>query len=127
MSELEDLIEQRNKINARIKEIKIQTKNVGNVKLDLERYPTGLPDEWYIAVECQHFGNYPKKRWRSIVRGHSKRECFDKLDIVIENLNKLRDIWKKNCEGCVHYGEDLHGANCRFCRDKEYFEKKEET
>lgn len=90
MSELEDLIEQRNKINARIKEIKEKTKVVGNVKLDIEKYPTGRPDEWYIAVECEHFGSFPHTRWRSIVRGHSKEECFEKLDAVIPNLLELR-------------------------------------
>ena len=31
----------------------------------------------------------------------------------------------KTCENCKHYGEDLHGANCRFCKDKEYYEPKE--
>ena len=30
-----------------------------------------------------------------------------------------------HCENCKHYGEDLHGANCRFCQDMELWEVKE--
>lgn len=30
-----------------------------------------------------------------------------------------------NCENCKHYGEDLHGANCRFCQDMNLWEVKD--
>lgn len=32
----------------------------------------------------------------------------------------------KICDTCAHYGEDLHGANCRFCSNQKLWEPKEE-
>lgn len=32
---------------------------------------------------------------------------------------------EEKCENCKHYGEDLHGANCRFCQDMKLLEVNE--
>lgn len=46
----------------------------------------------------------------------------DACSMAVEALEGQRTGQWKDCERCVHYGEDFHGAHCRFCRDNDLYE-----
>ena len=61
----------------------------GCVKLDIDHYPTTRPDEYYIAVKVPGVMPDDQTRYRSIIRGHSKEECIEKIPQIINDLQGL--------------------------------------
>ena len=89
MSELQDLIKQKREIEERIKAIKNASTFYGCTKLDIDRYSTPRPDEWYIAIKVPGVCKGDQTRYRSIIRGHSKEECIEKIPAIINDLQGL--------------------------------------
>lgn len=54
------------------------------------------------------------------------REQANELYGMLHRIVMFNRNMNKSCEDCKYYGEDLHGAHCRFCKDRESFEKKGE-
>lgn len=50
MNELDLLIQQKRELERKIKELKNCAQVVGQVKIDVERYSTSLPDRYFLAV-----------------------------------------------------------------------------
>ena len=89
MSELQDLIKQKREIEERIKQLKNASVVCGCVKIDIDHYPTSRPDEYYIAVKVPGVMPDDQTRYRSIIRGHSKEECIEKIPQIINDLQGL--------------------------------------
>ena len=96
MSEFQDLMKQKREIEERIKVIKKATMINGSAKLDIEHYPTTRPDEWYIAIKVPGVCENDQTRYRSIIRGHSKEECIEKIPEIIKDLKGLYEMVKEN-------------------------------
>ena len=90
-TELEELLEQRRLINARIRQIQAENITVGRAKIGVERYPTNKPDRWYVAIKIQQ--QYPDKKesWRSIISGDTRADVASKIPDVIRDLQRLYD------------------------------------
>lgn len=95
-SELQDLIKQKREIEERIRQIKNSIVIYGCAKIDIDHYPTSRPDEWYIAVKVPGVMPEDQARYRSIIRGHSKEECIEKIPTIIKDLQGL---YKQVTEG----------------------------
>ena len=89
MSELQDLINQKKQIEFRIKVLRQGARYFGCAKLDMDHYPTNRPDEWYISIKVPGVMPDDQSRYRSIIRGHSKKECIDKIPEIINDLQGL--------------------------------------
>lgn len=89
MKELQRLMKQKREIEERIRMLKNSMTVYGCVKLDIDHYPTTRPDEYYIAVKVPGVMPDDQTRYRSIIRGHSKEECIEKLPQVIKDLQGL--------------------------------------
>lgn len=89
MKELQRLMKQKKEIEERIRMLKNSMTVYGCVKLDIDHYPTTRPDEYYIAVKVPGVMPDDQTRYRSIIRGHSKEECIEKLPQVIKDLQGL--------------------------------------
>lgn len=82
-------MEQRRKIDERIRQIKNSIVIYGCTKIDIDHYPTSRPDEWYVSVKVPGVMPEDHTRYRSIIRGHSKEECIEKIPQVIKDLQGL--------------------------------------
>lgn len=89
MKELQRLMKQKKEIEERIRMLKNSMTVYGCVKLDIYHYPTTRPDEWYIAVKVPGVCEGDQSRYRSIILGHSKEECIEKIPQVIKDLQGL--------------------------------------
>ena len=96
MDELQELMEQRKKIDERIRQIKNSIVIYGCAKIDIDHYPTPRPDEWYVAVKVPGVCEGDQTRYRSIIRGHTRQECIDKIPTIIKDLQGLYDKLKEN-------------------------------
>lgn len=96
MKELQRLMKQKKEIEERIRMLKNIMTVFGCVKLDIDHYPTTRPDEYYIAVKVSDVMPGDQTRYRSIIRGHSKEECIEKIPQVIKDLQGLYDKLKEN-------------------------------
>lgn len=96
MSELQDLINQKREIEKRIKQLKNASVFYGCTKIDIDHYHTSRPDEWYIAVKVSGVYEDEQSRYRSIIRGHTRQECIDKIPTIIKDLQVLYDKLKEN-------------------------------
>jgi len=94
-SELQDLIKQKREIEERIKVLKNASVFYGCTKLDICHYSTSRPDEWYIAVKVPGVYEDEQARYRSIIRGHSKEECIEKIPQIINDLQGLYNTFKE--------------------------------
>jgi len=95
-SELQDLIKQKREIEERIKALKNASTIYGSAKLDIYHYPTSRPDEWFIAIKVPGVCEGDQSRYRSIILGHSKEECIEKIPAIIKDLQGLYDKLKEN-------------------------------
>lgn len=95
MSELQELMKQKREIEERIKQIKNATVVCGFAKVDIDHYPTSRPDEWYIAIKVPGVCEGDQTRYRSIIRGHSKEECIEKIPTIINDLQGLYNTFKE--------------------------------
>ena len=96
MTELEQLREQKKKIDQRIRELKRREIVVGKVKIGMESYPTDLPDRYYVAIEAGYRdGNRTdamgRTAWRSIINGPSKEAVVAGIPEIILDLQALYD------------------------------------
>lgn len=94
MSELDLLMQQKKEIEQRIRELKNKAAQYGKAVCDVERYPTDLPDRWYIALEvdyCNNWGTRRSPRKRSIINGLSRQEVINQIPDVIRDLQGLYD------------------------------------
>lgn len=96
MSELQDLINQKKELEERIRELRFKARYFGCAKIDIEHYPTIRPDEWYIAIKVPGVMPEDQSRYRSIIRGHSKEECAEKIPQII---NDLQGLYEQLTEG----------------------------
>ena len=88
-SELQELMKQKREIEEKIRTIKMCMTIYGSAKLDIDRFPTSRPDEWYIAVKVSGVYEDEQSRYRSIIRGHTRQECIDKIPTIIKDLQGL--------------------------------------
>ena len=95
MKELQILMKQKREIEERIRMLKNSMTVYGCVKLDIYHYPTTRPDEWYIAVKVPGVMPDDQTRYRSIILGHSKEECIEKIPQIINDLQGLYDKLKE--------------------------------
>lgn len=97
MKELQILMKQKKEIEERIRMLKNSMTVYGCVKLDIYHYSTKIsrPDEWYIAVKVPGVCEGDQSRYRSIILGHSKEECIEKIPQIINDLQGLYDILKE--------------------------------
>lgn len=96
MKELQRLMKQKKELEERIRMLKNSMTVYGCVKLDIDHYPTTRPDEYYIAVKVPGVMPDDQTRYRSIIRGHSKEECIEKIPQII---NDLQGLYKQVTEG----------------------------
>lgn len=96
MKELQRLMKQKKELEERIRMLKNIMTVYGCVKLDIDHYPTTRPDEYYIAVKVPGVMPDDQTRYRSIIRGHSKEECIEKIPQII---NDLQGLYKQVTEG----------------------------
>lgn len=94
-SELQELMKQKKEIEEKIRTIKMRTTFYGSAKLDIDHFPTDRLDEWYVAVKVSAVYEDEQSRYRSIVRGHTRQECIDKIPQIIEDLQGLYDKLKR--------------------------------
>lgn len=88
MNELEELLKQRREITERIRQLKEQAVICGRAKLDIERFPTSRPDEWYVAIKQLQFSG--REVWRSVIRNTDKQAVIDQIDDIINDLQALK-------------------------------------
>ena len=88
-SELQELMKQKREIEEKIRTIKMCMTIYGSAKLDIDHFPTSRLDEWYIAVKVPGVYEDEQSRYRSIIRGHTRQECIDKIPQVIKDLQGL--------------------------------------
>lgn len=96
MSELAELIKQKREIEWRIKCLRQGAQYYGCAKVDMDHYPTSRPDEWFIAIKVPGVMPEDQSRYRSIIRGHSKKECIEKIPKIV---NDLQGLYKQLTEG----------------------------
>ena len=90
--ELEKLIQQKYEIEQQIRRIKNQKNEIayGDAKFQIQKYPTGRPDDYVIMLRnpC----NQPEYRhvWRSAIRSTNKEECINAIDSIIYDLTVLK-------------------------------------
>lgn len=99
--ELRKLREQKKQIESQIAILKQQSQVCGCAKLDKDHYATSKPDEWYIAVFQECCDEIDKKRgvkgrWRSIIRNPDMQKVIDGIDVVIADLQGLKEKIKEN-------------------------------
>ena len=90
MSELDRLIKQRKEIDKKIKELKNNSVLCGRAKLDVEHYPTQLPDRHYVAImtdESYLGGN--RNRWRTVANGKTRDDAINQIPTIINDLQSL--------------------------------------
>ena len=90
-TELEELKEERARINQKIKEL--ENKDiivVENAKIDKECFPTSRPDEWFVAVKVELVDD-GKIIWRSVIRDWDRNKAINKIPFVINGLQNLYD------------------------------------
>lgn len=95
-SELQELMKQKREIEKRIKVLKNASVFYGCTKIDIDHFPTSRPDEWYVAVKVPGVCDGDQTRYRSIIRGHTRQECIDKIPTIIKDLQGLYDKLKEN-------------------------------
>lgn len=98
MDELQELIKQKREIEERIRQIKTEAIVYGCTKVGFEHFPTQRPDEWFVSVKVPGVMPNDKTRYRSIIRGHSKKECIEKIPQIINDLQGLYESMKEGID-----------------------------
>lgn len=92
--EIERLQEERRRIDEQIRRLRNGSPTIsGRAKLDVEVYPTDLPDRHYVAVLSSHYQvRRENGRWRSIISAQTKEEAVRQIPDVIRDLQNLYDM-----------------------------------
>lgn len=90
MNELEELIRQKKELEERIRQARNQTISCGRAKLDVEHYPTQLPDRHYVAimVDTSYLGDN-RNRWRTVANGKTRDDAINQIPTIINDLQSL--------------------------------------
>jgi hypothetical protein len=92
MNELDNLIQQKKELERKIKALKNQSDTVGQVKIDVERYPTDKPDRFFLAVfykPIPYRGYEPRNKWQTIFSANDRRSVINAIPAIVENLKEL--------------------------------------
>ena len=107
MTELEQLIEQKKEIEAKIKELECKEVKFGNARLS---YTDKLVNEgepiW--SIDILTFTDYPKTYkpvWRKVVIQRDRDVAIDDLGNLIDDLELLYRELAKKTRRRVHYGK----------------------
>lgn len=84
--QIENLIKQRNQIDAKIDILKSQTK-AGRVETRFVHYSTNREDEWKLVVLA---GN-ELERNNTVIVAHSKYELVTRLNELYEDMKALKE------------------------------------
>lgn len=90
MSELDELLRQKREIERKIKELKNCASIIGQVKIDVEHYPTQKPDRHFLAVYYKPLDN-GRQKWQTIFSANDRVSVINKIPEIIENLQELYD------------------------------------
>lgn len=90
MTELQELEEQKKKIEERIKELKYYYKRQNRAELRKDEYPA-RHDEWKVMylVDRSDLIDETKDIQRLVATGSTKEKCLENLETVIDDLQKL--------------------------------------
>lgn len=105
-NEIQKLIEERKRIDAKIRELKKRSVQTDNAKLYFEHYPTIRQDEWCISVKVHKLDGADasaKDTWRSIIRGHDKKSVVDE---IIPIITELTELYQKCTEKLIEENAD---------------------
>lgn len=89
MSELEDLIAEKRRIESRIKELKTKSVSNEHAKLYLDHFATEREDEWCVSIKVHKIDIDDRDVWRSIIRGTDKQKVITEIIPLIDDLTKL--------------------------------------
>lgn len=90
MNELDDLIRQKKELEQRIKELKNNASVCGQVKIDMEHYPTAKPDRYYLAVYYKPLGD-GRPKWQTVFSANDRQKVVEVIPSIIANLQDLYD------------------------------------
>lgn len=95
MSELQELLRERQRIEERIRELKNgSTLRRGSAKIDVEHYPTQKPDRHYAAIRVI-LPDSGREVWRTVISGESRRSVAEKIPGLIKDLEDLLEAYKE--------------------------------
>lgn len=91
MTELQELEEQKKRIEERIKELKYYYKRQNRAELRKDTYSGGRHDEWKVMylVDRSDLIDETKDIQRLVATGSTKEKCLENLETVIDDLQKL--------------------------------------
>lgn len=88
MSELDDLLAQKRRIDKRIRELKDLTLRNGRTRLTLQKYPRG--DEWTVTIEkVSEYANEIRKC--TVIQLTDRNEVINELRGLVDDLSGLAD------------------------------------
>ena len=99
MNELDILIQQKKELERKIKALRNQSDVVGQVKIDVEHYPTDKPDRFFLAVfykPIPYMGYEGRSKWQTIFSANDRQSVIDAIPAIVENLQEMYD---RNKEG----------------------------
>lgn len=88
MDKLEELKEQRRRINEQIKLLEGECQIFGCAKLDVHNYPRGR--EYYIAIKSLQADGLQKSRWQPISNSIDKDVAIRSIDTIVRDLQGLK-------------------------------------
>ena len=91
-NEIQKLIEERRRIDEKIRELRKRSVQTDNAKLYFEHYPTIRQDEWCVSVKVHKLDGADastKDTWRSIIRGYDKESVINEIIPIITTLTNL--------------------------------------
>lgn len=92
MNELDSLIQQKKELEQRIKALKNQAVAVGQTKIDVEHYPTGKPERYFLAVfykPLPYKGEERRGKWQTIFSANDRKSVTDAIPAIVANLQEL--------------------------------------
>ena len=97
MNELAELIQQKKEIEQKIRELKNGTSVVGQVKIDVQHYPTNKPSRYFLAVYYKPLDSENSK-WQTIYSSNDRMDVIKVIPRVINNLQELYELNKEVVE-----------------------------
>ena len=93
-------MEQKRRIEKRIRELKNKSIICGCAKLDVEHYPTQIPDRHYIAIMSnESYLGGTRARWRTVANGSTAEEVVERIPTIINDLQTLYNQFKGENNG----------------------------
>ena len=100
MSEIEELLKEKAKLEKQIKELqnKLKYDICGLARIAHVRGTYGDEMVWKISIKRQHIGTHTVTNpsdWASVITAKTKREAVDHIQAVIDSLEQLRNSIKE--------------------------------